>query len=319
MNAPRDLADLADLAAIKPGPHEPSGFAFGMPAQARAAAAPRYQPSWLDGLHLQAADGASAVLCRYGAQLLSWRTAAGDEQLFSGQPEATSGPVDCHRGVPVVFPQFANLGPLPTDGFASTSLWQVLTTGLDAQGQAFASLGLEADSRTRALWDHEFACEFTVRVGGSLLQIELQVHNCSERAWSFQAALRTHLQVDDWSRGRLLGLGAAPFLNHAPSGSGASLERNSGRDLAAGTDRIFPQAPPRLLLREGARSVAIVTEGFADKVLCNPGPGALMPDTEPPAWRQALCVAAANVASPKVLQPGEHWVGVQRLTVMLGS
>jgi glucose-6-phosphate 1-epimerase len=278
-------------------------------------------PSQLQGLHLQAADGASAVLSRMGAQLLSWRTEAGDEQLFMGQPTGANGPVDHRGGAPVVFPQFAQLGPLPTDGFACTSLWQVLTSGRDAQGNAFASLGLEADARTRALWDHDFACEFTVRVGGNLLQTELQVYNRSERAWSFQAALRTPLRVNDLSHARLFGLGEAPFLTQDPSGPNAPLARGSGLPLVAGLNRTYPQAPPRLLLREGARRVDIMAQGFADTVLCNPGPrhGALVPDVEPQAWRHLLCVAAANVVKPTVLQPGEHWAGVQRLTVMLGS
>jgi glucose-6-phosphate 1-epimerase len=319
MNAPRDLsvwADLADLPVMKRAPSEPNGLALGLPAKARAAAAPRYQPSWLDGLHLQAADGASAVLSRRGAQLLSWHTAAGDEQLFVGQPTAISGPVQSHGGATVVFPQFAKLGPLPADGFASTSLWQVLTSGLDAQGRAFASLGLEADARTRALWDHGFACEFTVRVGAGLLQTELQVYNRSEHAWAFQAALRTPLRVNDWRQASLFGLGTAPFLNQDPGGSKAQLERGGGLVLAAGLDRIYPQAPPRLLLREGSRAVDIMAQGFADTVLWNPGPNhaALMPEVEPKAWRHLLCVAAANVARPTVLQPGEHWTGVQRLT-----
>jgi glucose-6-phosphate 1-epimerase len=272
----------------------------------------------LHSLHLQAADGASAMLSHCGMQLLSWRTAAGREQLFVSQRRASTGQTPIGSGVQVVFPQFTHLDPLLAHSLWRTIPWQVLTSGHDAQGRAFASLGLQANARTRALWDHAFACELHVRVGGGTLQMDFQVHNNSARAWSFQAALPTYLRVDDLSQARLVGLGLAPFLQRDTRAPNALAQAPNGQALLAGMDRIYTRAPSHLLLREKSRSVFIATQGFADAVVWNPGAEhcANVPELEPHAWRHMLCVGAANMTKPLVLQPGTRWAGRQRLTAM---
>jgi glucose-6-phosphate 1-epimerase len=304
--------------------------ASGLLAMAQPPRAQRFAPAQSDLLHLRAADGASALLSRHGPELLCWRTAAGEEQLHCGQHTAPYGPVD--RLGPanhVAFPQVGMLGPLPNDGLSSTRLWQMLTTEQDAQGHAVARLRLEADTRTRAIWDHDFACEYKLRVGGNLLQIDLLVHNRGQRAWSFQAALSTHLWVNDLRCAGLLGLHSAPFLNRNPGGSPAApFEDDVSLVRVADVHRFYPQAPSRLLLRDGDRSVAITSHGFADKGFLNRSPNQLNitqklgsygeRNIQPQAWRNGLCVTTANVSTPEILRPGARWAGMQRVRVIVG-
>jgi Aldose 1-epimerase len=287
MNQPQDLAAIAALFADVA---QAGSLALDPPALARPTRAPHWLPSRLKGMRLQAADGACVLLSRYGAQLLFWRTAAGEEQLVLNERTASSGALAGAGPATVEFTQFGplrqsgQLEPLTPGGGAGTSLWQVLTSGVDAQGHAFASLGLEADQHTRAMWDQNFACELNLRLGGNQLHLELQVHNRSQRSWPFQAALQTPLRVSDGSQACLTGLCAAPGLH-----------------------RSDPQAVSRLVLRDGARQLLVESQGFGATGLL---------DHASKHFTGPLCVITANLPSPMVLQPGECWRASQRLEVM---
>jgi D-hexose-6-phosphate mutarotase len=75
-------------------------------------------------VYLSNAVGDSATISPYGAQVLSWRTAAGGEHLYCSPTVAIPGrPV--RDGMPICFPQFANCGSLAKHGFARTSVWQM--------------------------------------------------------------------------------------------------------------------------------------------------------------------------------------------------
>lgn len=265
-------------------------------------------------LRLKAADGASAVVSRWGAQLLSWRPAGDDERLFLSPKATLDGSAPIRGGVTLVFPQFANYGALPAHGFARDRWWaQRLGWSADA-----VTFELRDDPHTRALWPHRFACEYTVRIGGPTLAMELSITNHGETAFRFQAALHTYLRVDDLSLLRIEGLAGAPYLDRTAADH---LDRQYEAQLAiAGeVDRIYPGAPKRVLVREPLRSIEIVADGgFTDQVLWNPGPErcARIADLEPLAWRRLLCAEASCIADPPLLPPRAVWRGSQRLTAM---
>ena len=71
-------------------------------------------------------SGSSADVYLNGAHVTSWIPAGGKEVLFMGKT-ATFAPGDPIRGgIPVVWPQFANIGPLPQHGFARKTEWQLV-------------------------------------------------------------------------------------------------------------------------------------------------------------------------------------------------
>ena len=73
-------------------------------------------------------SGSSADVYLNGAHVTSWIPAGGKEVLFMGKT-ASFAPGDPIRGgIPVVFPQFANTGPLPQHGFARKTEWQLAET-----------------------------------------------------------------------------------------------------------------------------------------------------------------------------------------------
>ena len=100
-------------------------------------------------------------------------------------------------GVPVVFPQFAAMGPLAKHGFARTLPWtlkSVDTTPTDA----LAVLQLRSGDATRAAWPFEFALELSLRVSAQRLDMAYEEGLAHYQIGSHLAARdparRQHLQ-----------------------------------------------------------------------------------------------------------------------------
>lgn len=267
-------------------------------------------------LHLRAPGGASATVSLHGGQVLSWRTAHGDEQLYLS-PQAVAGPGMAIRGgAPVIFPQFELMGPdrsLPRHGLARTRAWQLESqqTGGD---HAQATLVLCDDAETRALWPHGFRLELTVAVSSERLDMELYAENTGDTPWPFAAALHTYLAVSELSHVRLQGLEGCLYQDRVLGTE--ALEDHPEKRFLGEIDRIYAKAN-HLLLRDGPRRLLIESEQMPDVVLWNPGPDkcASLKDMPDDGWRQMLCVEAARVNSPVTLAPGESWSGRQSLVL----
>src|SRR6202008_2510540 len=88
--------------------------------------------------------------------------AGGKDVLFMGKT-ATFAPGDPIRGgIPVVWPQFANLGALPQHGFARKTEWQ-LAENEESSGEPSSVTLVRTDAhRTREPWPYHFRPELTV-------------------------------------------------------------------------------------------------------------------------------------------------------------
>lgn len=263
-------------------------------------------------VHLRAPDGAQATVLLHGAHLVSWQPAGAEEQLFLSPTTAYGDGAAVRGGVPVIFPQFNTRGPLPKHGFARNRAW-VLDEAQVRGEHAYAVLRLDADEATRAIWPHEFSAELTVSIEGPSVEIELAVINTGHTPLAFQAALHTYLGCADVRRAQLEGLMNQPYLD-AVTGE----TREQWVDVVTivqELDRVYWNAPSRLLLREAGRRLSIRSSGFEDVVVWNPGPelAAKLPDMPDDGWLGMLCVEAAQIGNPVDLAAGDEWTGMQTL------
>lgn len=270
-------------------------------------------------VHLCNAAGDKAAISLFGAQVLTWTTAAGGEQLYCSPHTAIPGR-SIRGGVPICFPQFANCGPLVKHGFARISLWHLQgtpVTGADAP-VASASFSLQDNPATRPQWPFGFSLVLQVRLGAGFIEWSLQATNPSASAFEFTAALHTYLAVTDVQQVAVRGLASVPYLD--------ALRKNA-REVSTApllhipneTDRIYLATPPSLiLLVKGLPHVRIDQAGFADTVIWNPGPAkaAALGDMPAVDWKRMLCIEAAQIEHPVHLLPGTQWQGTQRLTLI---
>ena len=263
-----------------------------------------------DTVHVRAPDGSTARISRHGAQVLSWIPADGREQLFMSPLSELGGSAPIRGGVPVIFPQFADYGPLPKHGFARDCAWRF--DGKEQDGSA--TLRIEDSPATRARWPHAFACRLTVSVGDARLAIALEIENRDASTFEFTVALHTYLRVDDIDHARVEGLRGTRYRDRTVNDGGV-VEEASTLAITGEVDRLYVDAPRRLVLTEPGRRLTIASEGFADVVVWNPWieKARLLTDLPDDGYRSMLCIEPATVATPVRLAPGERWKGTQTL------
>src|SRR5215207_1793611 len=92
----------------------------------------------LETISLRHSSGSTAEIAIQGAHVTSWKRANGEEMLFLSANSRLAPGEAIRGGIPVVFPQFANLGSLPQHGFVRTAAWEVVEVSRDPTGAVFA-------------------------------------------------------------------------------------------------------------------------------------------------------------------------------------
>jgi len=259
-----------------------------------------------------APDGSVAVVQTIGAQVTSWIPAGGAEQFFVGS-RASVGERAVKGGIPVLFPQFADLGPLPNHGFARDLPWAAAGETTVA-GVRRARFVLE-EAGWGSRWPHAFKIDLEFALGGPRLALTLTVHNTGTRTWYFTGGLHTYIAVSDIGAVRLDGLEGHTYRDKTRGGSEYS-QSDASLTVSGETDRVYLGAPDTLVLREPGREVTVSKAGFPDVVVWNPWEQAegRFPDFGPGDFRRMLCVEAVAIGAPPTLEPGMQWSGTQTLT-----
>jgi glucose-6-phosphate 1-epimerase len=267
----------------------------------------------LPAVRWRSADGASAVATLQGAHLVSWTLPDGEEGLFLSERSAFVAGKAIRGGIPVIFPQFADRGPLPQHGFARTTPWRF--RGVQHARDATAAFALAQSPETEALWRGAFRMELRASIGGRRLVVTLHVMNDGERDFAFTAALHTYLRVTDATTARLRGLKGLRYLTRGESS--VQVEERDAVSADEPVDRTYFATPSALRLEDGARTIAIAQRGFGDTVVWNPGRERTreMTDMPPESYRHMLCVEAAAIEPAVRLAPGAEWQGEQSIEI----
>ena len=265
-------------------------------------------------LALSHPSGSSAGIHLHGAHLASWIPAGGREALFVSRAADFAPGKAIRGGVPVVFPQFAQRGPLPKHGFARVLPWSWMDP---REGSTRATLELTDSDETRALWPHPFRARMVVELEEHALTQRLSIENRGGAPLSFTAALHSYFAVAELSGVSIEGLAGVAFEER--SARGAAVEREGRVGIVGEVDRVYLDAPPDLRLHDeaGGRTLELRFDGFGDVVVWNPGEAGAeaLPDMEAHEHRGMICVEAARIGRPVTLAPGERWEGGQRLAM----
>jgi glucose-6-phosphate 1-epimerase len=264
-------------------------------------------------------SGSSADVYLNGAHVTSWIPAGGREVLFMGKT-ATFSPGDPIRGgIPVVWPQFANLGGLPQHGFARKTEWQLADTAESSDEPASVKLVLTDDHRTRELWPYHFRTELTVTIDEKSLQVKLDAFNTGDELFSFTAGLHTYIAVADIRETAIRGLTGKWYLDKTQGGNETKDEAKK-LVISDETDRVYHKAPKKIEVedRGNDRRIEIRAAGFKDAVVWNPWAekvtGFIGLDAED--YLRMVCIEAAQIGSPVELKAGASWSGSQTLAMV---
>lgn len=258
--------------------------------------------------------GDTCTIALHGAQVLSWTTADGTERFYLSPDAVFDGKSAIRGGTPLCWPQFNARGPLPKHGFARNVAWTPEAGSEDAPHQA--TLSLQDDAHSRALWPHAFHMVLRVGLASGSLRTELSVTHRGGEPWSFAAALHSYLRVDDIGDVRLEGLHGAnrwdSVRDERHVETAAALRFDSEFDSVYGAQA----APLRLVQPSGVLEIS-QSASCTETVVWNPGAAlcATLADMPDDGYRHMLCVEAARIDEPVLLAPGANWSGWQQLIV----
>lgn len=252
-------------------------------------------------------SGASARITHHGAHVVSWIDASGKERLYLS-PKARFGPGQAIRGgIPVIFPQFAT-GPLPKHGLLRTRRWSLIS-----HLGSSATFRITDDDQTRALWPYPFVAELTVELA-EMLTVSLRITNSGDSPFSFTAALHNYFAVANVQLSAVHGFAGLVYVDKALGGT-RCVEEASELRISGETDRIYIAGPRQVTIASaiGSSSTVVGADGFGDWVVWNPwrDGSASLADMDPEDYLEMLCVEAARISDPVVLDARAAWCGTE--------
>lgn len=264
---------------------------------------------------LSSPDHARAEIYLHGAHLASWIPARGDEQLFLSRKSEFREGAAIRGGVPIIFPQFSNMGPFMRHGFARVSAWEFAGAEPVANNAVAATFRLRDSETTRKTWPYSFFAEFIVILGNDRLEMHFTVTNTDVQPFSFTAALHTYFRVTEIGQVEIENLNDVRYRDQVTGKD--EVETAALVKFHGEVNRIYFNTPPHLILHEGNRILDIQATGFTDTVVWNPGAtnSAALADMEIEGYRRFVCLEAATIGTPVQLAPHESWRGAQTLSV----
>lgn len=258
---------------------------------------------------------ARARVTLQGAQVLSWVPARGGERLFHGAATRYGAGRGIRAGIPVIFPQFADQGPLPRHGWARTSDWAFAGLEDDGGGEPVALFALGDDEASRAQWPHRYRLHLRVGLDADTLTVALAVDNRGDAPFDFACALHGYLRVASLAATRLVGVAGHRYRDRAAGGAD-TLDRSPSPRFEGEVDRTYPGCAGERVLSDGGSALRIETTGFGDTVVWNPGAAqaAGLADLAPGEHDRFVCVEPACVEPRVALAPGASWRGTLRMT-----
>jgi len=226
------------------------------------------------------------------------------EAIFN-PPKAIRG------GIPICFPQFSDMGPCSSHGFARNCCWTVVSV----EGNR-ALMSFTPGTDQLGSYAQPFQLLMEVEVTENALKSVLTVKNTGGGVMEFTTALHTYLRVSDIGRVTVNGLGGLEYLDNA-NGRARCKDGDGSVRFAGEVDRIYLGAPDEIeVAEEGVGCFTVCKSNLPDAVVWNPWAekAAATGDFGDEEYREMVCVEPASAGSGCVaLEAGGSWSCAQKI------
>lgn len=277
---------------------------------------------------LRSPRGASARVCLFGGQVVSWTNERGEELLFTSSSKATNNelPKTIRGGISICFPQVGNSGLLEQQGLARNKHWKIEENPpplppKDSIGEFFVDLLLRpVDIKC---WPNcfEFRLRVSLALDGNLILIS-RVRNINGKPFSFSFAYHTYLSVSDISEVRIEGLETLEYLDNL-YGRERFTEQGDAITFESEVDRVYLDSLKcvAVLDHERKRTFVMRKDGLPDVVVWNPWEKKCkaMADIGDDEYKYMVCVDGAAIERKISLRQGEEWTGRIELVAVPSS
>lgn len=272
-------------------------------------------PATLERITLRHAASQSELdIYPFGATITAWRSRqaanrSAKDIFFLSERADLSGKQAIRGGIPIIFPQF-KARPDQTHGFARTAMWNILKRSEDSITLRFSHTSTGVTN-----WPHPFTFDYEVTLSESL-RTELIITNTGATEFSFQCALHTYFAVSHIDEVTVAGLAGLTYTDKVARRENCT-EASSAFAFTQEVDRIYFNAPDRLVLRDKAHAIILHKTNFPDAVVWNPWSvkASEMKDLKPDDYQRFVCVEAGAIAQPIRLAPHGVWRASQLLSV----
>jgi len=273
---------------------------------------------------LTLASGTSTEIYLHGAHVANFVTETGRDVFFMSSKAIFNESKPIRGGIPVIFPQFGP-GKLPQHGFARTSNnWVVRETLSTSPFEATIKLELKDTPESRKLWDHAFLAIITVtitynEVDKSRFFQSFSVTNLNNttvaaspnanQPFDFTTALHTYFSVADIHQTTVTPMKDLTY-NDKPTNT-VQRQVDDAVQFSGETDRVYHNAPDKLVIHTPTHNVVVIKTNFMDAVLWNAWSdlSKTIADLGPDEWKGYVCCEVGTIANPVTLTPGQTWQG----------
>ncbi|KAM4058044.1 aldose 1-epimerase domain-containing protein [Hirsutella rhossiliensis] len=275
--------------------------------------------------------GESVEVLLFGATVLSWKDAAGDEKLWLSEASKLDGSKGVRGGIPIVFPLF---GPpnadhpatskLPQHGFARTARWEYLgkSTSEGSSSSVKLDFGLSSenlDDATRAAWPYKFGLLYSVTLDRESLNTTLVISNQGDESFDLQTLLHTYFRVKDITSVRISGFEDSSYVDKV-DGAKAKTEASAPVTFSGEADRVYTPAKgpghPVIVSDDGQPRFRIVRDNLDQVVIWNPWADKAegMSDFVPKSgYKNMVCVEAGSVKGWQKLDKSDTFEAAQTI------
>ncbi|MCJ8313849.1 MAG: D-hexose-6-phosphate mutarotase [Saccharospirillaceae bacterium] len=252
---------------------------------------------------------ATLTVYEYGAHVTSWVSQSGKERLFISQKAIFEKPNAIRGGIPIIFPQFNERGPIVRHGFARNMDWQVVR-----QSESKIVFELLSNAQTKLLWPYHFKALYKIELNEHDVVLSLTIRNTDNKPFSFTAALHSYFRVEHLTDSYIQGLTHLKYWdNNGSDFNDDKVELNKSLTFKDAIDRVYFKLNSALKFNNGFETLNIQHEGFEDCVIWNPGKqdAKNMKDFDDTEYNEMLCIEAAQIVNPIELKPNDIWTGTQ--------
>ncbi|SPQ17955.1 99ce5334-8035-44c1-9d3d-6bbe9b6675a3 [Thermothielavioides terrestris] len=276
--------------------------------------------------------GESVTVLLYGATVISWKDAQGDEKLWLSE----AAKLDGSRAVFGTAPTHPQTKDLPQHGFARTSRWEFLgkstsesQTGSAANGPAVKlDFGLSSaapglDPIAAARWPFKFNLIYSVTLTQTSLTTSIVVTNDDSAPFDCQVLMHTYLRVKDITAVQVQGLADASYIDKVDGGA-RKTQSAAEVTITGETDRVYtpagdPGAGPVTVVEAGRPVYAVTRDNLSNVVVWNPWADKAqgIADFAPKdGFRNMICIEPGAVGAWQSLEAGDAFEGAQTITLL---
>lgn len=273
-------------------------------------------------------DGSQVTVYLQGAHVTSWCTRDGEEHLYTSPKALYADGKAIRGGVPLIFPQFSDLGPLPVShGFLRVSHgWRLASCGYDgAKRVAVLSYDMACGDDVKGFEGARATLLYTIGFTASVLSLSMSVKNVHPtNALTFGFAFHSYFGVHDITKARLSGFDEAEWLDDLQDRKKCAPQ--AIHDIHEEVDRIYLNQDQHAVSVTTASSTAaggapktltIVGSNLTEAVLWNPWVDKTrgMSDMPEDGYRRFVCVEHGRIIEKPTIQPGGEFTGTQTITI----